>query len=69
MWTKIDSYLIVADIEEGDHITQLPDDPQDVYEIKSLPMGFVKALHANGKTAMKIFPDSELIKGKWWVKK
>jgi hypothetical protein len=69
MWTKIDSYTIIANIEEGDLITESPNDPKDIYEIKSLHMGFVKALHANGKTALKIFPDSELIKSNWWVKK
>ncbi len=65
MWKKIDSYLIVADISAGDIITNKPDDPVDQYEIKSLHAGYVRARHSNGKIALKIFPEKELMSGKW----
>ena len=68
MWTKIDSYSIVVTMDAGDIITTDPNDPKDQYEIESMNMGFIKALHSNGKTALKIFPESALINN-WWVNK
>jgi hypothetical protein len=30
---------------------------------------FIKAVHANGKTQLKILPLEYLASGQWWVKK
>jgi hypothetical protein len=68
MWQKIDSYLVIAEMNNGSIITDNPIEPNDQYEIKSLNDGYVKALHINGKNIFKIFPRMELLSGNWWVK-
>jgi hypothetical protein len=68
MWTKIDKTSIFESVIKGDIITDNPDNPHNQYQIVTKVYGFVKALHANGKTAIRIFPEEELMNGKWWVK-
>ncbi len=69
MWKLIDDSSILDKITVGQIITNNPDNPIDQYEVKTIDGGYIKATHCNGKTAIKVFPEEELIMGKWWVKR
>jgi hypothetical protein len=64
-WERID----VMPIMVGMHIARHPDEPEDIYEVKSIRDGYVTAFHANGKVELKVFPEDDLILDKWWLKK
>jgi hypothetical protein len=49
-------------------ITEDPSDRKEQYQINSVHDGYVKAQHANGRFAIKFFPEEKLLAGKWWVK-
>jgi hypothetical protein len=68
MWKKINSNLRYSGMIIGNMITDNPGDPSDSFVVRSIHDGYVKALHINGKSAIKFFPESELLNGKWWVK-
>jgi len=68
MWKKIDTNLVVSRMIVGNMITDNPDDPTDLFEVKTIREGYVIALHEDGKSEVKFFPESELLNGKWWVK-
>jgi hypothetical protein len=68
MWKKIDTRLVVTRMIVGNVITDNPDNATDLYVVKSIRDGYVIALHEDGKSAVKFFPESELLNGKWWVK-
>ena len=45
-------------------------DGRDFYEVKSVTMnGYITALHRDGETMLKMFPEENLIKQRWWIKK
>jgi hypothetical protein len=54
------------DIE--DIFTNDPDKPEEIYEIQSIHEGYVKAINADGKIAIKILLEMHLIADKSWVK-
>ena len=58
---------MVEKINVGDLITDDPTNKEDFYKVKSIHVGFVKALHAHGKTVLKVFPEEILIRDNWWV--
>ncbi len=68
MWELVNNSSILDGISIGQIITTTPDDPVDQYEVKMIGAGYVKAVHCNGRAKIKIFPEEELILGKWWVK-
>jgi len=59
---------IDSPITAGQFIANAIDSPEDIYEVKSIADGYVTAIHSNGKTEIKFFPEENLINGKWWVK-
>jgi len=67
MWSLIESQADIKQIIPGRVITQCPDDPVDRYEITVIGDCYVRAVHNNGKTALKIFLQEYLIVGRWWI--
>jgi hypothetical protein len=63
-WKRID----VISIAIGSQIANHPNDPEDIYKVQSINDGYVNAIHSNGKVELKIFPEEDLINGKWWMK-
>jgi hypothetical protein len=66
MWKKISTDLL-EEIYPGRIITNNPDS-EDFYEVQYIHWGYVNAIPANGKIAIKVFPERELIRGNWWVR-
>ena len=52
----------------GRIIARNPDD-QDFYEVRSVTLnGYITALHRDGITMLRMFPEEKLIQEKWWIK-
>jgi hypothetical protein len=68
MWKLIDKSSVIDGISTGQIIAPSPSE-EDRYEVKSIHLnGYITALHSNGKTEIKFFPEKDLIDGKWWIK-
>ena len=68
MWKKIDNKEIVAKITIDDVITENPGDSSDQFIIRRKGTGYISAVHINGKIDIRVFPEKELLSGRWWVK-
>jgi hypothetical protein len=66
MWSLIDTKDIIANLCVGNIICNEPGDPSSQFEIRAIHQGYVKLLHANGRQAVKIIPEANLITDKWW---
>ena len=69
MWKKIDNLEIIAGVSHGDLISDNPQDETTVYQVHGLANGYIRLLHLNGVNSLKIFPEKDLISGKWWIRK
>lgn len=68
MWRLIEDSSIIHGIFIGQIITKNPDNPIDQYKISFIHLGYVRAVHCNGRSSVKVFPEEELVSEKWWVK-
>jgi hypothetical protein len=68
MWKKIDTQLVISGMIVSHIITDNPNDPKDQYVVKTVRNDYIVALHANGESALKLFPKDQLLNGTWWVK-
>lgn len=68
MWKRIDSLEVADALKIGDLITEDPGNTEDFYRIQYIHTGYVKIIHANGKTIVKVFPEEQLVRDEWYVK-
>jgi hypothetical protein len=48
VWKLIESFSRIAQMSVGDIITNDSNNAEEIYEIKSIQEGYVKAMHAEG---------------------
>ena len=68
MWKKIENLEAIADIIPGDVITLKPGNAEAEFIVQKIHTGYVNVIHANGISVLKVFPEKDLISGKWYLK-